>query len=157
VAEGTVDAGVKVASTIELQGSSAITGNGFLTTPIVVADGAKAKLTTVNRATTSLSLTGNGQITIYCATEKGSNYYATRTPIALNLSKFQGTLVAEATYAEDGRLTFDTSSGGDGWAYSFETEKGCYMYFNSKDQLSGHYEDVIQTIAQFLKNHPLRP
>ena len=115
VAEGTVDAGVKVASTIELQGSSAITGNGFLTTPIVVADGAKAKLTTVNRATTSLSLTGNGQITIYCATEKGSNYYATRTPIALNLSKFQGTLVAEAVYADDGRFTLDTSSGGEGW------------------------------------------
>ena len=51
----------------------------------------------------------------------------------------------------------DTSAGGDGWAYSFETEKGCYMFFNSEDQLSGHYEDVIQTISQFLKNHPLRP
>jgi len=115
VEAGTVDAGAKVASNIELQGSAAITGNGFLTTPILVADKAKAKLTTMNRQTTNLALTGNGQLTVYCATEKGNGYYATRTPIALNLSKFQGILVAEATYAEDGRFTLDTSSGGDGW------------------------------------------
>jgi len=115
VAEGTVDAGAKVASQIELQGTAAITGNGFLTTPILVADKAKAKLTTVNRATTNLSLTGKGQLTVYCATEKGSNYYATRTPIVLNLSKFEGTLVAEAVYTADGRFTLDTGSGSDSW------------------------------------------
>jgi autotransporter-associated beta strand protein len=115
VMEGTVDAGAKVASNVELQGSAALTGNGFLTTPIFVAEKAKAKLTTMNRQTTNLALTGSGQLTVYCATEKGSNYYATRTPINFNLSKFQGTLVADATYTEDGRFTFDTSSGGDGW------------------------------------------
>ena len=115
VKEGTVDASAKVASNVELQGSAALTGNGFLTTPIFVAEKAKAKLTTMNRQTTNLALTGNGQLTVYCATEKGSNYYATRTPINFNLSKFQGTLVADATYTEDGRFTFDTSTGGDGW------------------------------------------
>ncbi len=115
VEAGTVDAGAKVASNVEVQGSAALTGNGFLTTPIFVADKAKAKLTTMNRQTTNLALTGNGQLTVYCATEKGSNYYATRTPINLNLSKFQGILVAEATYTEDGRFTLDTSNGGAGW------------------------------------------
>ena len=115
VMEGTVDAGAKVANNIELQGTSAITGTGFLTTPIFVAEKAKAKLTTINRQTTNLALTGNGQLTVYCATEKGSNYYATRTPIVFNLTKYQGTLVAEATYSEDGRFTLDTSTGGDGW------------------------------------------
>jgi len=115
VEAGTVDAGAKVANNVELQGTAAITGNGFLSTPIIVADKAKAKLTTINRQTTNLALTGKGQLTVYCATEKGSNYYATRTPINFNLSKFQGTLVAEAVYTADGRFTLDTSSGGDGW------------------------------------------
>ena len=130
VEAGTVDAGAKVANNVELKGSAAITGNGFLTTPILVADKAKAKLTTINRATTNLALTGNGQLTVYCATEKGNGYYATRTPIALNLSKFQGTLVAEATYAEDGRLTFDTSSGGDGWTLNIP--EGRYVQNSGK-------------------------
>ena len=115
VAAGTVDASARLASTVTLQGSSAVTGTGFLNTPIEVADKAKAKLTTMNRTTTNLALTGTGQITIYCATEKGTNYYATRTPIQLTLKKFAGTLVADATYAADGRFTFDTSNGGDGW------------------------------------------
>ena len=130
VEAGTVDAGAKVANNVELKGSAAITGNGFLTTPILVADKAKAKLTTMNRQTTNLALTGNGQLTVYCATEKGNGYYATRTPIALNLSKFQGTLVAEATYAEDGRLTFDTSSGGDGWTLNIP--EGRYVQNSGK-------------------------
>lgn len=130
VEAGTVDAGTKVANNVELKGSAAITGNGFLTTPILVADKAKAKLTTMNRQTTNLALTGNGQLTVYCATEKGNGYYATRTPIALNLSKFQGTLVAEATYAEDGRLTFDTSSGGDGWTLNIP--EGRYVQNSGK-------------------------
>lgn len=50
----------------------------------------------------------------------------------------------------------DASAGGDGWAYSFETEKGRYMYFNSHDKLSGQYEDVIQIITRFLENHPIQ-
>jgi hypothetical protein len=49
----------------------------------------------------------------------------------------------------------DTSSGGSGWAYSFETADGRYMYFNSKDKLSGNYEEVIKIISQFIENHPI--
>lgn len=115
VAQGTVDAGATAAKSIEVQGSGALTGNGFLTTPITLAKGAKGALTTINRQTTNLTLTGEGQITVYCATEKGSNYYATRTPIQLHMKSFQGTLVPGATYTADGRFTFDTADGGDGW------------------------------------------
>jgi len=115
VAAGIVDASSKLANNIEVQGGADLRGNAFLTTPILVADKAKAKLTTVNRQTTALALTGTGQITVYCATEKGSNYYATRTPIQLNTKTFEGTLVAEATYTADGRFTLDTSNGGDKW------------------------------------------
>lgn len=115
VAAGTVESGVKLASSIEMQGTSALTGSGFLTTPIFVAQNAKASLTTVNRATTNLALTGTGKISVYCATEKGSNYYATRTPIQFNLKNFEGTLSAGATYTADGRFTFDTANGSDTW------------------------------------------
>ena len=122
-AAGTVDAGNKVANKIELQGTASLTGTGFLNTPIEVVDKAKAKLTTMNRATTNLALTGTGQVTIYCATEKGSNYYATRTPIQLNLKNFEGTLVADATYAADGRFTFDTSNGGEKWTLNIPASR----------------------------------
>ena len=123
VAAGVVDASEKLASSIEAQATADLRGNAFLTTPIFVADKAKANLTTVNRATTNLALTGTGQITVWCATEKGSNYYATRTPIQLNLKNFEGTLVAEATYAADGRFTLDTSNGGDKWTLNIPAKR----------------------------------
>jgi len=123
VEEGTVDASAKVANIVEVQGTAALTGSGFLTTPVVVAEKAKARLTTVNRATTNLALTGKGELTVFCATEKGSNYYATRTPINFNFSKYEGTMVADAVYSADGRFTLDTSSGGAGWTLNIPNER----------------------------------
>ena len=93
--------------------TSGLTGGAFLATPIEVLSGAKSKLTALNRVTYSNKITGSGQITIYSASEKGSSWYATRTPLRLNLSDFSGTLVAGATYPADGRFTFDTSVGSD--------------------------------------------
>ena len=118
VAAGTFDYGTAYAKTTTLSGTGSLVGSAFLATPIVVAQGAKAQLTTVNRATSKNKITGTGQITIYCATEKGTNYYATRTPLQLNLSEFEGTVVVGATYNESmsngatGRVfTLDTSTG----------------------------------------------
>ena len=99
--------------TLELQGNASVSGKGFVTSPLHIADGAKAHVTTVNRATTTSKLTGNGQVTIYCATEKGNGWYATRTPLELKLAEFSGTLVAGATYTADGRFTLNTASGSD--------------------------------------------
>ena len=98
---------------VELQGTAAISGSGFVSSPLNIASGAKATVTTVNRQTTSSNLSGNGQVTILCATEKGNNYYATRTPLQLRMNNFYGTLVAGAVYTADGRFTFDTQTGSD--------------------------------------------
>ena len=98
---------------VTMSGTSGLTGGAFLTTPIEVLPEAKSALTAENRVTYSNKITGSGQITIYSASEKGTNWYATRTPLRLNLSDFAGTLVAGATYTADGRFTFDTSVGSD--------------------------------------------
>ncbi len=127
---GTVNASAKVANSVELQGTASLLGSGFLNTPIKVASGANASLTTVNRATTNLALTGDGQITVYCAAEKGSGWVATRTPLALNMTKFEGTLVANATIATDGRFTLDTGNGGQGWTLNIPS--GIYVQNSGK-------------------------
>ena len=98
---------------LELQGNTSVSGKGFIASQLHIAAGAKAAVTTVNRATTSSKLTGSGQVTIYCATEKGSGWYATRTPLELKMAEFTGTLVAGATYTADGRFTLSTASGSD--------------------------------------------
>lgn len=123
VTQGVVDASAKLAKIIVAESTADLRGNAFLNTPIKVAAKAKANLTTVNRATTNLALTGSGQLTVWCATEKGSNYYATRTPIQLNLKEFEGTLVPQATYDADGRFTFDTSNGGDKWTLNIPDKR----------------------------------
>lgn len=97
--------------TLELQGNASVSGKGFITSPLHIAAGAKAAVTTINRATTTSKLTGSGQVTIYCATEKGNGWYATRTPLELKMAEFAGTLVAGATYTADGRFTLSTASG----------------------------------------------
>lgn len=105
--------GSNYTKTLELQGSASVSGKGFITSPLHIAAGAKSAVTTINRATTKSKLTGSGQVTIYCATEKGSGWYATRTPLELNMKEFAGTLVAGATYPADGRFTLNTASGSD--------------------------------------------
>ena len=103
--------GSNYTKTLELQGNAAISGKGFIVSPLHIAAGAKATVTTINRATTTSKLTGSGQVTIYCASEKGNGWYATRTPLELKMAEFAGTLVAGATYTADGRFTLSTSSG----------------------------------------------
>lgn len=66
---------------------------------------------TANNSTYTNKVTGNGKLTVYCNTVKGDTWYATRTPIQMNLSQFTGTLVPQAVYAADGRFTLDASTG----------------------------------------------
>ena len=122
--------GSNFTKTLELQGVSSVSGKGFITSPLHIASGARAAVTTVNRATTSSKLTGTGQVTIYCATEKGSNWYATRTPLELKLSEFSGTLVAGATYTADGRFTLNTASGSD--QFTLNIPSGIIVQNNGK-------------------------
>ena len=113
---GTFNMSSAYSKKVTMSGStSALNGTAFLSTPIEVLDKAKSTLTTINRQTHTNKLTGTGQITVVCASEKGTNWYATRTPLRLNLSGFRGTLVAGVVYSADGRFTFDTSNGSDGY------------------------------------------
>ena len=113
-----------------LSGTGALSGTGFLSTAIEVADGAKGILTTVNRQTSSNKLTGTGQITIYGAAEQGTNYVATRTPIQLNVTNFYGTLVPAAVISSDGRFTLDISGGAS--TYTMDIPSGVIVQNSGK-------------------------
>ncbi len=112
---GTVQNGNgNAAKVIEFQGG-ALVDNVGTDCELNVPAKKKGTWTTANRQTYSNKLTGEGTLTAYCAAEQGSGWVATRTPLKLNLSSFQGTLVPGATISADGRFTLDTSSGGTGW------------------------------------------
>lgn len=111
IAEGTVQNGSgNAAQTVELQGGALVDNVGTSNT-ISVPEGFTGAWTTGNRCTYTNKVTGAGTLTVYCATEKGNGWYATRTPLRLDLSGFTGTFVPQATYAADGRFTLDTGNG----------------------------------------------
>ena len=110
---GTFSMGNSYTNKVILGGGGALSGSAFVSSPLEIKSGAKATLNTANRVTYTNTLSGNGQITVYGCTEKGSGWYATRTPLQLNMKSFGGTLVAQAVYAEDGRFTLDTANGSD--------------------------------------------
>ncbi|MCF0202649.1 MAG: autotransporter-associated beta strand repeat-containing protein [Bacteroidaceae bacterium] len=116
VSGGALDyTGSAYSNMVTLENSAALYGVGMRTAPLAVEENAKASLTTINRQTYTNKISGNGNITVYCALDKGSGWYATRTPLQLNLTGFEGILTAECAYADDGRFTFDTSAGSDKW------------------------------------------
>ena len=98
------------AKVVEMRGGSLVDLVGT-SNEINVLEGKNASWTTANRQTYSNKITGGGKLTVYCATEQGSGWVATRTPLQLNTSEFTGTLVPQATNASDGRFTLNTSSG----------------------------------------------
>ncbi len=79
--------------TVELQGSSSISGNGFIPSPIYVAKGAKATLTLTNTYYQAYSgaLTGSGQLTI------NPTNTVNRVAITGNWTKFEGTIAYNHT------------------------------------------------------------
>ncbi|MBE6292607.1 MAG: hypothetical protein E7091_09395 [Bacteroidales bacterium] len=111
IAAGTVQNGSgNVAKVVEFQGGSLV-DNVATSNEINVAEGKAGSWTTANRCTYTNKITGSGKLTVYCATESGSGWVATRTPLKLNLASFTGTLIPQATNASDGRFTLDTSAG----------------------------------------------
>lgn len=111
IAAGTVQNGSgNAARIVEFQGGSLVDNVGT-SNEINVAEGKKGTWTTANRCNYSNKITGAGTLTVYCASESGSGWVATRTPLKLNMANFTGTLVPQATNASDGRFTLDTGSG----------------------------------------------
>lgn len=136
IAGGTVEnyAG-NAAQTVELQGGALRDVVGTSNT-IFVDKSKKGSWTTANRATYTNTLTGEGEVTVYCATEKGSSWYATRTPLRLKLASFEGTLLPQATYTADGRFTLDTSSGSD--KFTLNIPEGIIVQNSGKTLRIGH-------------------
>lgn len=111
IAEGTVQNGSgNAARVVEFQGGSLVdlvaTSN-----ELNVAEGNVGYWTTANRCTYTNKITGVGTLNVYCATEQGTGWVATRTPLQLNLTEFTGILVPNATNTADGRFTLNTSTG----------------------------------------------
>src|SRR5574344_3072947 len=111
--EGTVqNHSGNAAKIVELRGGTLRDEVGT-TNEITIGSGEKGYWWTANRATYSNKITGEGKIEVYSAGEQGSGWVATRTPLQLNLSAFNGTLVARAAIASDKRFTLDTGNGGE--------------------------------------------
>jgi autotransporter-associated beta strand protein len=66
-----------------------------------------------NRSTYRNKVTGGGTLKAYCVTEKGTNYYATRTPVECDFSAFEGTLQPTSSLDDPAvlRFTLNTETG----------------------------------------------
>ena len=100
------------AKTVEYQGGTLHenTGSSYA---IYIPAGRTGSWYMANRSTYTNKITGEGTLTAYCVTEKGTNYYATRTPVQCNLSEFEGTLKPTSSLDDPSvlRFTLDTSNG----------------------------------------------
>lgn len=100
------------AQVVEFQGGTL--NDGVSTSnELYIPAGKTGTWNTENRAEYSNKITGEGTLDIYCASEQGSGWVATRTPLRLNLSAFKGTIVPHAINAEDQRFTLDTGTGSE--------------------------------------------
>lgn len=116
IAVGTVQCtGASIpAKTVEFQGGrlDECTGTSYT---INIPKGKTGTWNTVNDATYTNTITGEGTLTVSCPVRKGGtspNYwYATRTHLGLKLSNFAGTLSVTSNGDPGGRFTLDTSNG----------------------------------------------
>ena len=114
VAAGTVQCinSNKPANTVEFQGGTLRENTGTSYT-IDVPRGKTGTWYMANRSTYTNKVTGEGTLNAYCTTEKGTNYYATRTPVQCDFSAFEGTLRPSSGQDDPDllRFTLDTSKG----------------------------------------------
>ena len=100
------------AKTVEYQGGT-LHENTSSSYTINVPKGKTGTWYMANRSTYTNKVTGEGTLTAYCITEKGTNYYATRTPVQCNFSDFEGTLKPSSSVDDPSclRFTLNTSTG----------------------------------------------
>lgn len=85
-----------------------------------------------NRSTYTNKVSGKGTLTIYCVTEKGSNYYATRTPIQCNFTDFEGTLKPTSSLDDPAVLRFTMNIAGSMPKGTMNIEKGVEVQNSGK-------------------------
>ena len=104
------------AKTVEFQGSASagiLRENTSSSYAINVPKGKTGTWYMANRSTYTNKVTGEGTLNAYCTTEKGTNYYATRTPVQCNFSDFEGVLKPSSSQDDASclRFTLNTSTG----------------------------------------------
>ena len=99
------------AKTVEYQGGTLRenAGSGYA---VDVPLNKKGTWYLANRSTYTNKVTGQGTLTIYCVTEKGTNYYATRTPVQCNFSDFEGTIEPSSSLDDPAVLRFTMNMSG---------------------------------------------
>ena len=114
IAAGTVQCinAATPAKTVEYQGGT-LRENTSTSYAIYIPKGKSGTWYMANRSTYSNRVTGEGTLNAYCVTEKGTNYYATRTPVKCNFSQFEGTLKPSSSVDDPNclRFTLDSSTG----------------------------------------------
>ena len=114
IAAGTVQCinAATPAKTVEYQGGT-LRENTSSSYAIHIPKGKNGTWYMANRSTYSNKVTGEGTLNAYCVTEKGTNYYATRTPVKCNFSQFEGTLKPSSSLDDASclRFTLDSSTG----------------------------------------------
>mgnify|MGYP002624476249 FL=1 len=99
------------AKTVEYQGGT-LRENTGTSYAINVPSGKTGTWYMANRSTYTNKVTGAGTLNAYCVTEKGTNYYATRTPVQCDFSDFEGILKPSSSLDDPAVLRFTMNIGG---------------------------------------------
>ena len=114
VAAGTVQCinSTVPAKTVEYQGGT-LRENAGTSYAVNVPEGKTGTWYLANRSTYTNKVSGKGTLNMYCTTEKGSGWYATRTPVQCNFSDFEGILKPNSSQDDPSllRFTLNTSTG----------------------------------------------
>ena len=99
------------AKTVEYQGGT-LSENTSSSYTIYVPEGKTGTWNMANRSTYTNKVTGKGTLNANCVTEKGTNYYATRTPVQCNFSDFEGVLKPSSSLDDASNLRFTLNISG---------------------------------------------
>ena len=99
---------------------------------VIVPKGKTGSWYLANRSTYTNKITGEGTLTIYCVTEKGTNYYATRTPIQCNFNDFEGTIKPTSSLDDPVLLRFTLNVAGNAPKATFDIPSGAEVQNSGK-------------------------
>ena len=99
------------AKAVEYQGGT-LRENASTSYPIYIPKGKSGYWYLANRSWYGNKITGEGNITIYCTTEKGSSWYATRTSVECDFSEFEGTVIPTSSQDDPAVLRFTMKKSG---------------------------------------------
>lgn len=99
---------------------------------VIVPKGKQGSWYLANRSTYTNKITGEGTLTIYCVTEKGTNYYATRTPVQCNFNDFEGTIKPTSSLDDPDLKRFTLNISGNAPKATFDIPSGAEVQNSGK-------------------------